>query len=56
MPMRDDRQDAATLRDAAGVMRARSRRCTFPLRVICKVLTLRADEIERDSVRVRQDA
>jgi hypothetical protein len=54
--MRDDQQDAATLRAAAGVLRARTSRSPFSLRVICKVLLLRAERIEQDSVQVRQDA
>jgi len=39
--------DAACLRDAARILRTRSRRRTFSLRVIIRVLELRADRIER---------
>lgn len=45
-PTREAR-DAACLRDAARVLRTRSRRLTFALRVIIRVLELRADRIEQ---------
>jgi hypothetical protein len=45
--MRDDKADAACLRDAARVLHTRARKRTFALRVIIRVLELRADRIER---------
>jgi hypothetical protein len=44
--MRDDKTDAACLRDAAWVLHTRAKRKTFALRVIIRVLQLRADRIE----------
>ncbi len=38
--------DAACLRDAARILRARARRQTFALRVITRVLERTADRIE----------
>jgi hypothetical protein len=45
--MRNDKTDAACLRDAAWVLHTRARKRTFLLRVIIRVLELRADRIER---------
>lgn len=45
--MRSDKADAACLRDAAWVLRTRARKQTFALRVVIRVLELRADRIER---------
>jgi hypothetical protein len=44
--MRNDKTDAACLRDAAWVLRTRAMRRTFMLRVIIRVLERTADRIE----------
>ena len=44
--MRNDKTDAACLRDAAWVLHTRAEKKTFALRVIIRVLQLRADRIE----------
>ena len=44
--MRTDKTDAECLRDAAWVLQTRAKRKTFALRVIIRVLQLRADRIE----------
>lgn len=44
---RTAKTDAACLRDAAWILSARSRKQTFAMRVICRVLQRCADKIER---------
>jgi hypothetical protein len=44
--MRDDKTDADCLRDAAWILHKRAPKRTFMLRVIIRVLELRADRIE----------
>ena len=44
--MRNDKTDAACLRDAAWILRKRASRQTFALRVIIRVLERTADRIE----------
>jgi hypothetical protein len=44
--MRNDKTDADCLRDAAWILHTRAKRQTFALRVIIRVLQLRADRIE----------
>jgi hypothetical protein len=44
--MRDDKADAACLRDAARVLHTRARKRTFMLQVIIRVLQRTADRIE----------
>jgi hypothetical protein len=44
--MRDDKADTACLRDAAWIRHTRAKKKTFALRVIIRVLQLRADRIE----------
>ena len=46
--MRNDANDAKTLRDAAWVLQTR-RKQTFCLRVMCKFLSLAADSIEPEA-------
>jgi hypothetical protein len=45
--MRNDKTDAACLRDAAWILHTRATRVTFTLRVIIRVLQRTADRIER---------
>jgi hypothetical protein len=47
--MRNDKTDAACLRDAAWVLHTRARRKTFALRVIIRVLQRTADRIEHET-------
>jgi hypothetical protein len=44
--VRNDKTDAACLRDAARVLHTRARKRTFALRVIIRVLQRTADRIE----------
>jgi hypothetical protein len=44
--MRNDKTDAACLRDAAWILHTRAMRRTFTLRVIIRVLQRTADRIE----------